>query len=209
METRTANGEHNGWPWSIAITKSDFGTYTAVAEVSCQMHNVTLEFPDQSTGKKGLAKSPIDAGSYLSTNPYKWITEFIEGFIDGRNDNVSQLLQQGKKDALNELITIGSDNMRPMTKANDKQLTAMKEEVDRLISTFGATGVAHLVQVSEGKQGKVTVDAVRKWGQRGRISATMAHKLCKLDVVKDAGFTRESLRPDVKSWIELDLPIAQ
>lgn len=205
MDSRTAEGEHNGFPWSITIYKSDVGTYTAKAELSCQMHNVTLYFPDHEQGKKGIPTLPCFAGSYLTKNPYSWIADFITGFIDGRNELVETLLAEGKKDEFKQLIA--SNDMQPRTNATDEQIAQMKAEVNKLVEFFGPAGLAHLVKIAEGVEKDITPQAVRKWNERGRIPATTAHHLCKLKPVKAAGFTREKLRPDVNSWVQVDFPV--
>lgn len=200
MITKTESGEHNGWPWEITVTKSKVGTYTATAIVSCQMQTVRLAFPSGDCGGPCHPNNPAGSGSYLSENPYAAIVEYVCGFIDGRNDAIANTLITGDKDELKKLISEDTTSMKPLTDATPEQLEAMQSEVDRLVDTFGAVGVAHL--------SGVTPDGVRKWKNRGRVSATMAHKLCLIPAVSEAGFTRESLRPDVVSWVQMDYPAA-
>lgn len=96
--------------------------------------------------------------------------------------------------------------MQPSTSnATPEQIRQMKDQITELVDRFGASGIAHLTAVCDGQA--LTVMAVRNWVSRGRISATWAHKLCQLAPVKEAGFTREALRPDVKSWVQVDYPI--
>lgn len=202
LKTKTALGEHNGWPWEITISKSPANTYTAKAVVSVQGHSVMMDFPV--SGKVGMAKIPTDKGSYLSENPYEFIVDYVEGFIDGRNEMVAQLAATKQFDQLKEIMR--KDDMQPsLSSATPSQVSQMKEQVTELVDRFGASGIAHLTAVCDGRP--LTVMAVRNWVSRGRISATWAHKLCQLDPVADAGFTREKLRPDVKSWVQVDYPL--
>lgn len=208
--TKTAQGEHDGWPWSVTVTKSQFNTYTAEAVISCQMHNVRLCFPDNTQGEKGIPATPNGYGSYLTENPFRWIVGFIEGFIDGRNEQVAALLAGGKstRKQLKQLLTQG-DNMQPKTNPTEKQMTAMKAETDRFIDMYNAAGVMHLVKLAMGDSYKIYLDKIAQWKRRGRIPAELAHHLCKLEPVAAAGFTRESLRPDVTSWVQMDYPTKQ
>lgn len=82
--------------------------------------------------------------------------------------------------------------MKPNTKPTTNQLAQMERELHRLISTFGAQQACNELSVSAG--------TIRTWLHRGRISAVSAHQICKINAVRDLGFTRELLRPDVKIW---------
>lgn len=82
--------------------------------------------------------------------------------------------------------------MKPNTKPTEQQQQQMTDELHRLISTFGAEQVQQLTGVG--------ASTVRQWLSRGRISATAAHAVCKCQVVRQFGFSRESLRPDVRVW---------
>tara|TARA_R110000764_G_scaffold82835_2_gene163181 strand:+ start:75 stop:719 length:645 start_codon:yes stop_codon:yes gene_type:complete len=205
--TKTATGEHDGFPWKVIITKSPFNTYTATAEISCQMHNITVNFP-RNEGKKGAAIVPSFDGKHLNENPFLYIVGFIEGFINGRNELVYKLIEGGEqtKNELKKLLSEG-ENMRPKTNATPEQTEQMKAETNRFIDTFSATGVSHLVKLSMGAEYNIYLDKIIKWKVRGRVPATLAHNLCLLEPVKNEGFTRESLRPDVKSWIQMDYPV--
>lgn len=86
---------------------------------------------------------------------------------------------------------------QPRTKPTDQQRIQAKAELERLVSVFGRKGVESLC-------GRVN-GAVGQWVLKGMISASAAHELCKLDVVKNEGFTREGLRPDVRVWYIDDL----
>ena len=83
-------------------------------------------------------------------------------------------------------------NFKPATNPTLAQLGMMHIQIESLIQHYGISGLAHLCDVEP-----VTV---RSWRVRKRISATAAHELCKLERVKNDGFTREKLRPDVKVW---------
>lgn len=82
--------------------------------------------------------------------------------------------------------------MKPQTTPTEQQQQQMTDELNRLISTFGAQQVQELTGASAG--------TIRTWLHRGRISATAAHAVCKCKVVRQLGFSRETLRPDVKVW---------
>ncbi len=43
---------------------------------------------------------------------------------------------------------------------------------------------------------------IRNQKSRGKISAVAADAFCKIPDVKEAGFTRENLRPDIRFWGE-------
>lgn len=63
----------------------------------CQMHTVTVRFPDNTTGTllDGDNDLPYKPGAYLTENPFRWIVQFVEGFINGRNELVNRLLDGG------------------------------------------------------------------------------------------------------------------
>ncbi|CAL9987432.1 hypothetical protein VPHD81_0074 [Vibrio phage D81] len=90
-----------------------------------------------------------------------------------------------------------SYNFHPRTSPTEEQLVEMKKETRRLVSAFSAPGVAHLLKL-EGIT--ITRQGVNVWLARGRISAYAAHKICQHKDVREKGFTRESLRPDVPVW---------
>lgn len=82
--------------------------------------------------------------------------------------------------------------MKPQTQPTDKQLLQMFAELQRLLNTFGAQQISELASVSPA--------TIRAWLHRGRISATKAHEICKHNAIRELGFTREILRPDVTLW---------
>ena len=87
--------------------------------------------------------------------------------------------------------------MRPHTKPTPKQIIQMDKELKRLLSTYSKKWVQNAACVED-----VTI---RSWLQRGRISASAADKICgsvNSEILQSAGFTRESLRPDVVYWYE-------
>lgn len=195
-ETRTEIGEHEGWRWSLSVTKSPAGTYTALAEISCQAHTATICFP--AGGRVGVADTPVSFGSYLNENPYEFIVEFLPGFIEGRNAEVGRLLATGQSEKFKKLIKQESVNSNPRTDASKEQKQAMKEALAELVERFSPGILTHLIAEHTGKT--LTTETVSGWVSRGRISATMAHAVCQIPAVRDSGFTREMLRPDVESW---------
>lgn len=95
------------------------------------------------------------------------------------------------------MTTSEKKEFRPPVKLSGDQVEQAKSEMLRLIETFGPSGLAYLMGASTG--------AVFTMKSRGYISAQAAHELCKMDTVKNEGFTREKLRPDVKVWYIDDL----
>ena len=83
---------------------------------------------------------------------------------------------------------------QPRTNPTVKQKNEMQKEVDRLVATFTAAGVASIAGIK--------LHTVQSWLARGRVSAKEAHRISQIKMIKGAGFTRESLRPDVKFWIQ-------
>lgn len=206
MTTKTKSGIYRETPWSITITKSGVNTYTAMVIVELITHAVEIKFP--AGNKPGMCNSrnPSGSGSYLNENPYLFVVDFIVGFIDGRLERTDKMLGSGQYDEFNKKIESEKITMKQKTEIPEAQIKEMRKQVDLLVDTFGAVGIVHLVARAD-RSKIITVDSVYKWRKRGRISATMAHLLCKEGPAKDAGFTREALRPDVKTWIKMDYPI--
>lgn len=200
--TKTADHEHKGYGFKISITKSPVGTYKAVADVQLPGRSVTISFPQEGSGglpEKGI---PCLSGSYLEHNPYEFIADYCRGVIDGSLALLADVATQqpGAKDTLKQITREDTMSMRPKTNATDEQIKQMRDATDRLFERFGGSGLVHLSGQSPA--------TVNNWNYRGRVSATQAHELCALDVVKAAGFTREELRPDVPSWVQMDYPAA-
>lgn len=82
--------------------------------------------------------------------------------------------------------------INPSTNPTDEQLKEMKQAVNDLIARFSIAGIAYL--------GGYERQVVSNWRARGRVSAQAANDLCKVKEIKEAGFTREMLRPDVPFW---------
>lgn len=97
------------------------------------------------------------------------------------------------------------DNLTP------EQWEAMKSETRRLFDQFGVSGLHHLVNVFKVGKGSITPNGVQKWSEKGFIPANKktVHDLCQIPPIKEAGFTRESLRPDIVSWVEFDYPLEE
>lgn len=82
--------------------------------------------------------------------------------------------------------------INPSTNPTPEQLKAMQKAVNDLIARFSIAGIAYL--------GGYDRQVVSNWKGRGRVSAQAANDLCKIREIKEAGFTRENLRPDVPFW---------
>lgn len=87
-------------------------------------------------------------------------------------------------------------DIKPRTKPTPEQLEQMKKEIKRLTDTFGF--------VPLGRALGVPVSTISAWSAKGKISAQAANDICKHEFIKKEGFTRESLRPDVKIWYTSD-----
>lgn len=121
--------------------------------------------------------------------PGKHLVDATQGMIDSLLD-----LQKQNPERLNAITQEAAQmqRMRPDTNPTPSEVKAMRKEIDRLINSFSIVGLAHLT-------GK-TSQTINNWRARGRISATAAHEVCQIEEIKALGFTRESLRPDVKFW---------
>lgn len=175
---------------TVSVKKSPVGTYTATAEITKEGEKraINLCFPAENSKENGppLANLPCLSGSYLAQNPYKFIVDYCHGMIDA-------IIKNPENSSKIEAVT-----MRPRTNPTKKQLAEMKKGIRDLVELFGAAGLAHL-------SGQST-ETITNWAARGRISATQAHKICQHPAVSEAGFTREKLRPDVTSWVQMDYP---
>jgi len=201
--SKTQTGRHQGFDYTITINKSPVGTYTASAEIVLNDHIVTIDMPNGSVAEpseteKNSYRVP-QSGGWFNANPYAAVVDYCIGFIDGRIDLSMQILRgdtaaQAKLERLMETET----SMKPNTKPTPEQLKQMQSEIDKLVELFTVAGLSHLA--GEPAQN------VRNWQKRGRISATAAHRVCQLKVVSSVGFTREKLRPDVPSWVQVDMP---
>lgn len=82
--------------------------------------------------------------------------------------------------------------INPKTNPTPEQLEQMQKAIDDLVERFSIAGLAYI--------GGYDRQVVGNWKARGRVSAAAANDLCKIKTIKDAGFTREKLRPDVPFW---------
>lgn len=187
---KTKTHQYSAHTVTVVIKKSPVGTYTATAEIKKEGENgsINLCFPPENGKENGppLANLPCLSGKYLAENPYKFIVDYCQGIIDA-------IIKNPENSSKIEAIT-----MRPRTNPTPDQLAEMKKGIRDLVELFGAAGLAHL-------SGQST-ETITNWAARGRISATQAHKICQHPAVSQAGFTREKLRPDVKSWVQMDYP---
>lgn len=85
-----------------------------------------------------------------------------------------------------------SKRIAPRTNPTDKEILLMKSETKRLTDTFGFTPLSKLTGIP--------IATISGWSSKGKVSADAAIKLCDFDEVRKEGFTKESLRPDIKIW---------
>ena len=83
--------------------------------------------------------------------------------------------------------------MKPTRNLTDDQAELALLELERLIRC--AKGVSSLAA-----DANVTRQNVYDWIRKGRISATGAATVSDIEKYKQAGFTRQSLCPDVTTW---------
>lgn len=97
------------------------------------------------------------------------------------------------------------------TQPTDKEVEKMVNETYRLIDTFRPLN--RLQQMINEKLVALDADesmqikkqsgrnnAIYNWRAQGRVPYHYVDVLVRIDEVAKAGFTRESLRPDVKAW---------
>lgn len=85
-----------------------------------------------------------------------------------------------------------AQRIAPRTNPTQEQLESMATETKRLTNTFGFTPLSKLT--------KIPISTISGWAAKGMVSAEAAIILCQYDEIKAEGFTKESLRPDVKIW---------
>lgn len=97
------------------------------------------------------------------------------------------------------------------TQPTDKEVAQMVSETYRLIDTFRP--LTRLQQMINDKLASLDADeslqikkqagrnnAIYNWRANGRIPYHYVDVLVRIDEVVEEGFTRETLRPDVKAW---------
>jgi hypothetical protein len=97
------------------------------------------------------------------------------------------------------------------TQPTTEEVSQMVSETYRLIDTFRP--LTRLQQMINDKLVELGADesmqikkqsgrnnSIYNWRANGRIPYHYVDVLVRIDDVKNAGFTRESLRPDVKAW---------
>lgn len=105
---------------------------------------------------------------------------------------------------LNQLKEENKMAIKPKTEATEKNLADMRAETTRLMDAFGgAAGVSFVCREhykDTEHSDKFRRGTVSQWNNRGRISAEAANLMGAVPQLKAAGFSRESLRPDVTFW---------
>lgn len=175
----------------LALSKDKLGVYKACAIVVFSTHCEVVKFNDGGFYDVLDDQSIVvlKNGMSFAKNPARNIKEYLSGFIDARvaqienDDEIIKLKQQEQK------MSTG-----PRTNPTEKEKARMKQELERLLDTVTAPALKIMFGYSAQKVGT--------WKQRGRISATAAHEICQHEQIKKRGFTRESLRPDVKFWTQ-------
>lgn len=215
-QSMTQTGTHEDVKFCIQIDKTRAGGYGATVRVELPTHTEMLYWDDGSffnLESGGVAR--LRKGQTFRFNPYNQVLAMTQGHIDARLDQLAALraAEQYRDDpepinamaaligwpAVNDQIktiqqSIEESNMAisPRTNPTDEQLEAMAESLSRLVSRFSVPGLSALTGIGQ--------QAIREWVKRGRISAQAANDICKLPEISGAGFTRETLRPDVPYW---------
>ena len=82
--------------------------------------------------------------------------------------------------------------MKPKTNPTITEKAKMVVELKRLTTTFTSTEISIMA--------KCSVNTVRQWKMRDRVSAVAARQMEKHKTFKEYGFSKQALRPDVKIW---------
>lgn len=181
MKTASKMSDHAGVRYRYCVEKHNNGEYRA---------ELTMFYPSGMGGKITITndefKRTLNTSLPFFHNPAG--NDFIEKYAQGHIDCIMQKLETGDIDKM------ANDNaFKPRTNPTPEQLKKMADETERLIATFSAPGLAKI-------GGELQRATVQEWKNRGRVSAQWANDLCKNKIISDAGFTRESLRPDVPYW---------
>lgn len=169
---------HNRIKYRYEITKFATGCY------GCELG---IFYPSRLGGNEifdseSLQKM-LNCGLPFAANPAK--NGFVQKFAQGHIDAIVEKYNNGEEIPM---------TFKPKTNPTSAQLKAMRDECERLVATFSVPGVAKIGGESLSRA------MVQEWKTRGRVSAHWANILCKNKLIRDAGFTRESLRPDVPFW---------
>lgn len=209
MQSISQTMSHSGIDYTVTLTKSEIGRYGAECVIALPTHNERIDLQDGDHFDVSGRPRKIRKGELLEANPMPWLPGYIEGIIDSRLEQIAThkaIVKLHERGATVEelepaLITIkplfdaideDKKKMKPDTNPTPEQKKQMAEQAKSLVARFSAVGLAHITGYS--------APAIRMWVTRGRVSASAANKICKYDPVKKAGFTRESLRPDVPYW---------
>lgn len=96
--------------------------------------------------------------------------------------------------------------IKPKTKATLENLEAMRAETQRLFEVFGGPSGLSFVCCEHYKgtehEGKFRRLTAGQWAFRGRVSADAAYLMDSVPKLARAGFSKESLRPDVVVWYD-------
>jgi len=208
MNSKTTSGAYRGVSYFLAV-EDHGGKFKAKSTILFSTHQAIVDWGSHPVAmffERGATQKGANHFFYRDpTFPAKCATEgtidSVCDLIDLRNRLIETDYQCAvfgdiaKIDLLNKHIEeaeLMQQKIRPDTAPTDDQLIQMKEQVEKLVGIFTATGIASISGNSR--------QTVNNWIARGRISAQAAHEVCKLDEVSAHGFTRESMRPDVKFW---------
>lgn len=208
MTRKIVSGNHCGVSFFISI-EDHGGKYKAQSTITFQDFAQIIDWNEQ--GKT----NPVDfteckGNHFFYEWPEKALVCSTTAFIDAANDmtaikdkiaaggdigQISHAEAQRQIKRLSEMAEeakLMQQKIRPETDPTPEQLQQMREQIEKLVSIFTMTGLASITGNSR--------QTVNGWLARGRVSAQAAHHMCQLDEIKAHGFTRESIRPDVKFW---------
>lgn len=211
----TEGRSYRGVSFFVTLKKSPAGLYRASAEVLFSTHHERVDFHDGTwamADSKGCAMLRKNQG--LKGNPFTAAEKQLHGLIDARLGQlavlektrlecntggssaiVAESLSDSDAQKLKTLLSIikeSTDTMRPNTDPTPDEIQTMKAQTEALIARFTVAGLSAI--------SGIPYPTVGQWKIRGRVGASAANEICKLEQVKAAGFTRENLRPDVKFW---------
>ena len=182
----------NNTPILLRLIKSKHMFYRCDAVVKFSTHAELFAFNDSPHYEftHGGRLAITRPGMSFTLNPAADILEYLAGVIDARLEQI----ESGDSPELQKKIEAYNMARGPQTNPTETELEQMQTELMRLLEEITAPGLKALFGY--------TAQTVCVWKNRGRISAEAANEICKHKEIKRRGFTRESLRPDVKFWIQ-------
>jgi len=215
VKTMTEGGNSQGVSYFVKLDKHG-NKYKAISTIIFSTHNEIVDWNEPGMVdlmELGAGRTVRCMGNhFFYANPYAAVVDATTGLITARIEQIAirdTFTLGHAEDAisahgyafcrdqiqhLNNEIEKASDmaRMKPETNPTDAQLVEMVGQLDRLIGIFSVPGIVALTGV--------TSATVNQWKKRGRIGAQAAHEICQIKEIKNHGFTRESMRPDVGFW---------